>query len=227
MNNLIIPGAILGAVISTLAVSYVFAEGKHEGGHGHEKEKAAHGHESGDAHQGAHWASPAAAAARVNPIKSDQASLDRGKQEFMTNCTSCHGATAKGDGPVGANLNPKPTDLTIMAGNHSDGDFEWKIANGRGAMPGWKASLNQKQRWDVVNYIQALENPNGKGNMAGMDHSNMGKVGVAAMADMDHSNMSEEEMKAMMGQGSSSHSNDDDHHKAEKADDHNKKKHTH
>ncbi|WP_299874252.1 c-type cytochrome [uncultured Cocleimonas sp.] len=215
MKKLIISGVAMSAVISTVSLSYVFAEGKHAGGHGQD---------AGSGQGGAHWASPKKAAARVNPIKSDQASLDRGKQVFMTNCTSCHGATAKGDGPVGANLNPKPTDLTIMAGNHPDGDFEWKIANGRGAMPAWKSSLNQTQRWDVVNYIQTLENPNGKGNMAGMDHSKMNK---ASMADMDHSNMSEADMKAMMGQSSSLHSNEDDHHKTNKTDGHNDKKNSH
>ena len=202
MKKLFIPTIALGAVFIAISASNVIAEGKHEGGHGHDEGKTM-------GHEGAHWASPKEAAARVNPVKSDQASLDRGKQAFMTNCTSCHGATAKGDGPVGASLNPKPTDLTIMAGNHQDGDFEWKIANGRGAMPAWKTILNEKLRWDVVNYIQALENPNGKGNMAGMDHSNM----------------SEEDMKAMMGHGLSADSKKDDHQNAEKA--HSKKAHTH
>lgn len=196
MTKLTISSVVLGAVISTITItmSYVFAEGSHEGGHGHDT-----------SHGDAHWTSPKAASARVNPIKSNQASLDRGKQVYMANCTTCHGASAKGDGPIGANLNPKPTDLTIMAGNHSDGDFEWKIANGKGAMPAWKSSLNQTQRWDVVNYIQALENPNGKGNMAGMDHSNM----------------SAEEMEAMnsMGNVTSTESMSED--------DHNKTKHAH
>ena len=210
MKKLIISGVAISAVISAVSFSYVFAEGKHEGGHGHD---------AGSGHGGAHWASPKEAAARVNPIKNDQASLDRGKQAFMTNCTSCHGATAKGDGPVGANFNPKPTDLTIMAGNHPDGDFEWKIANGRGAMPAWKTSLNENQRWDLVNYIQALDNPNGKGNMAGMDHSNM--------ACMDHSNMSEADM-ASMDHSKMGLSNEDDHTQVEKADGHaHDKKHTH
>ena len=198
-------------IFSILAMGFAVtlnAEGKHEGGHGHDEGQAM-GH--GGDHMGAHWASPKEAAARVNPIKSDQASLDRGKQAFMTNCTSCHGATAKGDGPVGANLNPKPTNLTIMAGNHPDGDFEWKIANGRGGMPAWKTILNENQRWDLVNYIQALENPNGKGNMAGMDHSNMSE---AEMASMDHSKMG--------------NSNEDNHTQVEKADGHaHDKKHTH
>ena len=217
MNKLILPTIALGAVFMTVITTNLSAEGKHEGGHGHDEGQT----------MGAHWASPKEAAARVNPIKSDQASLDRGKQAFMTNCTSCHGATAKGDGPVGANMNPKPTNLTIMAGNHPDGDFEWKIANGRGAMPAWKTVLNENQRWDVVNYIQALENPNGKGNMAGMDHSNMSK---GDMAEMDHSNMSKSEMEAMMAH---SHSDEKvDHHKAEieketSENAHSKKKHTH
>jgi len=197
MNKLFITSVAIGALISAASLSYVFAEGSHKGGHGHD---TGHGHGSG-----AHWASPKEAAARANPIQSNQASLNRGKQVFMTNCTSCHGATAKGDGPAGVNLNPKPTNLTIMAGNHPDGDFEWKIANGRGAMPAWKTILNENQRWDVVNYIQALENPNGKGNMAGMDHSNMSKD---EMAEMDHSKMG--------------HSNEDDHHKEKEADGHDK-----
>jgi len=119
MKKLIISGVILSAATS-LTMSFVFAEGKHKGGHGHE---------------GGHWASPKEAAARVNPIKSDQASIDRGKKVYMDTCTTCHGVSGKGDGPVGPNLIPKATNLTVMAGNHSDGDFEWKIANGRGPMP--------------------------------------------------------------------------------------------
>jgi len=192
MSKFIIPGIVLGAVVSIITMFYVFAGGEHKSGHGHESN-----------HSNAHWASPKEAAAKVNPIKSDQASLDRGKEIFMANCTTCHGVSAKGDGPIAASLTPKPTDLTIMAGNHPDGDFEWKIANGKGAMPAWKASLSQTQRWDVVNYIQALESPNGHGDMSGMDHSNM----------------SEEQMKAMMGQGSST--------KKPPEDDHNKTKHAH
>jgi len=36
-----------------------------------------------------------------------------GKTVFDTNCTSCHGATGKGDGPVGAALQPPPRDFSI------------------------------------------------------------------------------------------------------------------
>ena len=225
MKDLIITSIILGAAMS-VSVSYVFAEGKHKGGHGHDS-----------SHAGEHWASPKDAAARINPIKSDQDSIDRGKKVYMASCINCHGVSAKGDGPLASGLIPKPTNLTLMAGNHSDGDFEWKIANGRGSMPAWKSFLKENQRWDIVNYIQSLENPNDKGNMAGMDHSKMdhskmdhskmdhskmskeemlkmdhSNMTAEEMADMDHSNMTEEELKAM-GINPSSKSDEHKNHK--------------
>ena len=203
MKDLIIPSIILSAAIS---ISNVYAEGNHAGGHGHDS-----------SHSGEHWASPKDAAARVNPIKSDQTSIDRGKKIYMASCINCHGVSAKGDGPLASGLIPKPTNLTLMAGKHSDGDFEWKIANGRGSMPAWKTFLKENQRWDVVNYIQSLE-PSGnamdhsnmdhsKMDHSKMDHSNMTKeemlkmdhsnMTAEEMAGMDHSNMTAEEMKAM------------------------------
>lgn len=109
----------------------------------------------------AHWMAPADAANRKNPVAASAASIARGKQLFQTHCASCHGAAGKGDGPAGAALNPKPVDLTIMAGQHPDGDFAWKIANGRGPMPGWKSVLSEAQIWDTVNFVQSLATPTG------------------------------------------------------------------
>ena len=156
---------IVGALISAGMISIALSEGSHKGSH-------ADGH--GTSHMGSHWASPKEAAARVNPIKSDLASLGRGKQSYFQNCSSCHGATALGDGPTGAMLNPKPTNLVSMAGAHPDGDFAWKIANGRGQMPAWKTVLKENQIWDLVNYIQALEKPGQKVVMKEMIHNDMG-----------------------------------------------------
>lgn len=104
----------------------------------------------------AHWMAPEDAAKRKNPVTSSAASIERGKKLFQANCASCHGVGGKGDGPAGAALNPKPADLTAMAGQHPDGDFAWKIEHGRGAMPAWKATLSEAQIWDTVNFIQGL-----------------------------------------------------------------------
>jgi len=179
--TILITTSALSAITAT-SITSVYAEGNHKGGHG----------------AGAHWMSPAEASKKPNPIKSDPASIDRGKKYYFQYCSSCHGAKAMGDGPVAASLNPKPTNLVAMSGGHPDGDFSWKIANGRGAMPAWKSLLNDKQIWDLVNYIQNL-NPNGK---------------MMDMSKMDHSNMSKEDMEKMMGNmgGAGGHSDSDGHH---------------
>ncbi len=148
---------IIFAVLAAGLVSFVFAGGAHEGGHGQEQGSNKHN---------AHWASPEKESARANPIKRDNNSIARGVSLYNKNCASCHGAEAKGNGPAGKALDPKPTDLKQMSGNHPDGDFAWKIANGRSAMPAWKSILSENQIWDLVNYIQSLSasKRHGEGN---------------------------------------------------------------
>ncbi len=119
---------------------------------------------------GAHWMAPEAAAARKNPVKADKASIARGQATFKQNCAVCHGAAGRGDGPAGAALNPKPADLAAMAGEHPDGDFAWKIENGRGAMPPWKGVLTQNQIWDSVNYIKSLGSAKAGSQKSGGGH---------------------------------------------------------
>ncbi len=130
-----------------------------DAGHDAKKEPAAtQGMDHGDA-AAAHWMAPEEAARRPNPVAADRESLERGSKLFKTNCASCHGPGGRGDGPAGAALDPKPADLTAMAGQHPDGDFAWKIANGRGPMPAWNGRLSEKNLWDLVNFIQSLARP--------------------------------------------------------------------
>ncbi len=58
------------------------------------------------------------AAALLLPSAGLAADAAAGKTTFETNCASCHGTTGKGDGPVGAALQPPPRDL-------SKGDFKF------------------------------------------------------------------------------------------------------
>jgi mono/diheme cytochrome c family protein len=148
---------IIFTVLTIGLMSFVYAGGKHGGGHG----------------QNAHWMSPEKESARVNPIKRDKDSIARGAALYEKNCAACHGAKARGDGPAGKALNPKPADLKKMSGGHPDGDFAWKISIGRGAMPGWKGSLSENQIWDLVNYIQSLSATKGHGMTKG--HKGHGK----------------------------------------------------
>lgn len=102
------------------------------------------------------WKAPREAADRPNPVATDRDSLARGKQLFQQYCARCHGKQARGDGALAKNLKTRPTNLVQRAGHHSDGDFAWKIANGRGDMPPFKNQLTENQIWDLVNFIQGL-----------------------------------------------------------------------
>jgi mono/diheme cytochrome c family protein len=56
-------------------------------------------------------------------------------------------------------MKPSPSNLAERAGQHSDGDFAWKISNGRGSMPAFKNQLTENQIWDLTHFIQSLKNP--------------------------------------------------------------------
>ena len=102
------------------------------------------------------WKAPTEAAKVVNPVKSDDASIQMGRSVFQQFCANCHGPTGHGDGPQAASLDPKPADLIIRAKHHSDGDFFWKIANGKGPMPGFNKQLSDRLIWHTINFIRSL-----------------------------------------------------------------------
>ena len=78
---------------------------------------------------------------------------DIGKSEFQSSCASCHGADAKGKGPVSDQLKIPPADLTILA-KKNNGVFPTKAvyetiygsktvpAHGTREMPIWGERFN-------------------------------------------------------------------------------------
>jgi mono/diheme cytochrome c family protein len=101
------------------------------------------------------WMAPAAEKGKRNPIPREVA-IPLGKESFERNCSACHGATGKGDGPASGVMQPKPRNLGAKAVQaQTDGELLWKITTGRGAMPPW-ASLSEKERWSLVAFIRGL-----------------------------------------------------------------------
>jgi mono/diheme cytochrome c family protein len=97
-----------------------------------------------------------------------------GAKMFKTYCASCHGLSAKGDGPAAVALKNKPSDLTLLARNNggslSGKDFEDKLAgsgmspaHGNSEMPVWGSIFrdlpgNDKLRvFNLREYIQSLQ----------------------------------------------------------------------
>jgi mono/diheme cytochrome c family protein len=71
------------------------------------------------------------AAAALSPA----VTVESGSALFRSYCASCHGAGAKGDGPLSANLRVAPADLTLIAKrNHGKFDAEkvHRAIDGRG-----------------------------------------------------------------------------------------------
>ena len=45
---------------------------------------------------------------------------DEGAAFFAANCTSCHGFSGQGDGPLAGGLTQRPTDITLLARKNGD-----------------------------------------------------------------------------------------------------------
>jgi mono/diheme cytochrome c family protein len=101
---------------------------------------------------------PEADKAKVNPQKSDAASLGKGKKLYVANCAVCHGDKGDGKGPSAVGLTPPPVDFTdkMMMADHTDGALYWAITNGGGAMPSFSKKLSDEERWALVNQIHTF-----------------------------------------------------------------------
>jgi putative copper resistance protein D len=94
-----------------------------------------------------------------SPVPYTTASIARGANLFADNCTQCHGARGKGDGPAAKTLNVRPADLTAAhVLMHSEGEVFWWLGAGiaEAGMPGYAGRLGEDERWDLVNWVRTL-----------------------------------------------------------------------
>ena len=96
-----------------------------------------------------------------NPVAGDAAATDAGKGLFAQNCASCHGEKGLGDGPAGAQLDPKPRNLTKPAEyKYGEGDLALfrtiKYGVKGGGMAPWDGRMTDDECWQVVNYVKTL-----------------------------------------------------------------------
>lgn len=97
----------------------------------------------------------------ANPTPVSDSSLANGRKYFQINCSVCHGERAMGDGPVTKFGMPGINLTTDMTKGHTDGYIFGMIRNGRGLMPSYNR-IEEMDRWDVVNYLRALQGVNGR-----------------------------------------------------------------
>ena len=104
----------------------------------------------------------------VNPRSGNFESIENGRVQYDRFCAPCHGAGGLGDGPVSVTgeINGPLAGVLAVAGPtsiariRSDGHIYTTIRYGRRRMPGY-SRITPNDRWDIVNYIRYLENPDG------------------------------------------------------------------
>ncbi len=86
-------------------------------------------------------------------------SVASGLHLYQQHCVACHGIGGYGDGPALQGRKVKRADLTGKhTGDHTAGDLFWWLSHGIAGtpMPGFEATLQEEERWDLINYLRTL-----------------------------------------------------------------------
>jgi mono/diheme cytochrome c family protein len=111
---------------------------------------------------------------------------ERGASWFGAYCVSCHGESARGDGPAAAALDPRPADLTTIAARNARSFDAERVAayidgrttvqsHGSSAMPVWGRPMDDRNEQiastetlldpvaihQIVSYLETLQRESG------------------------------------------------------------------
>ncbi len=101
------------------------------------------------------WIVPEEKKGNVSPFVFTETTQKQGEKLYNTNCQSCHGQPGKENFIA---LNPIPGDLAWpQIQEQSDGEWYYKLTEGRGAMPSFKNILTPEQRWELVAYLRTYK----------------------------------------------------------------------
>lgn len=95
-----------------------------------------------------------------NLVASSAESIGAGQALFAKNCRFCHGADAKGNGPM-APKDTHPSDLTDAKWDRgsTDGELFLVMRDGAGPdfqMKGYKGRMSDTDMWNVINYLRSI-----------------------------------------------------------------------
>lgn len=125
------------------------------------------------------WLLASAGTSAVAEDRPDATVLGEGKSDFEWQCTTCHGDSGKGDGPMAKMLLKPPADLTLIAKNNGGVFPFWRVYNiiaGKDTVPGhetfqmpdfWKRYRGEEKEWgflpphvrilELTHYVQSLQ----------------------------------------------------------------------
>ena len=103
------------------------------------------------------FVAPASASTLKNPLKGDATATAAGAIIYAKQCAPCHGTRGRGDGPASYTLTKAPANHTAdQVQDLTDGALYWMITNGNAPMPAYSKTLNETQRWQLVDFIRTL-----------------------------------------------------------------------
>jgi mono/diheme cytochrome c family protein len=97
----------------------------------------------------------------VNPLLASTENVAEGKRIFTNMCAICHGAEGNGQGTIVANGKYKAVPPSYFAEGYidmPDGKMFHSITYGKNAMGSYAYALNKKERWQIILYINAMQN---------------------------------------------------------------------
>ena len=100
----------------------------------------------------------------INKSPITPVSLENGKKIFEKNCSTCHGLSGNGDGPMAKELDPRPAVLSDpkLTGDKNTIPYDnFEVINvgiANTTMKAWADILSEAQIWDVTYYIRTFSN---------------------------------------------------------------------
>lgn len=99
-----------------------------------------------------------------NPVMpQDTAAIAAGGKIYADNCSGCHG-DAKGPSAFGGGFYPRVPQF-FQEGTDVDANEAYAAVRGGirySGMPAWRGQLDDKQMWQVANYVARIQAPGGK-----------------------------------------------------------------
>jgi cytochrome c553 len=94
----------------------------------------------------------------ANPLPRSEPVLKKGREDFMTFCSVCHGVLGDGKTSLTTAYGAKPANLDSQTfRDYADGKIYHVIVMGKNSMMPYSSELGEDERWSVVHYIRALQ----------------------------------------------------------------------